>query len=101
MKIKGKGECFYRTFKYVKATVKVINNDTDEIAVKDIILDGEYFEGMDVLNACRKNIAIANANFTVFKLVTWYAEEKKIAMTIDDFLRYGFEIDDDFKPVGE
>lgn len=101
MKIKGKGECFYRTFKYVKATVKVINNDTDEITVKDIILEGEYFEGADVLNACRKDVASVSFNETVFKLVNWKAEEKKIAITINDFLLHGFEIDDDFKPVGD
>ena len=101
MKIKGKGECFYRTFKYVKATVKVINNDTDEIAVKDIILDGEYFESADVMTACKKDVASVSINETVFKLITWHQEEKRIAITLNDFLLHGFEIDENFKPVGE
>ncbi len=99
MKIKGKGECMYRSFKGYNVTMRVINNETEEISSVVYVLEGTFLGEQDIKNSAKVAYEIENENMTVIKINGYNEFSKRIAMTISDFVKYGFEIDEDNKPI--
>lgn len=99
MKLNGK-EIMYRTFKGYNVQMKVID-ENENISVEWIYVDGKFNGIQDIMNTAKTQYEITNPGSVVFKVIVTEEVNKKIAMYIDDFVKNGFEVDDDFKPVGE
>lgn len=98
MKINGK-ECMYRSFEGYNVTVKTLNAETEQFKTDCIYIDGKFNSMQDVQNTAKEQYERANVGEIVFKVLSTEKVSRKVAMTIDDFVKYGFEIDDNFKPI--
>ena len=98
MKINGK-ECMYRSFEGYNVTVKALNSETEDFKVDTIYIDGKFSGMQDVQNTAKEQYERANTSMIVFKILSTEKIMKRVAMTIDDFVKYGFEIDENNKPI--
>lgn len=99
MRINGK-ECMYRSFVGYNVVIKFIRNDNDEIGQCVQYIDGDKFTGtQDILNTAKDTFNRENPGATAYKTGQIEKVSRKIAMRLEDFINYGFEVDDSFKPV--
>ena len=96
MKINGK-EIMYRSFEGYNVTIKAVNDETDKIIRDTVYIEGKFASEQQAMTYAIEHYT--NGNYKAFKAIGIEQIKRKVAMYLDDYVKMGFEIDDNFKTI--
>lgn len=97
MKINNR-EAMYRSFSGYSVTLSLINPNDEKTSKATMIVDGSFANELQAGNHAKATYSDAIGN-VAYRVDSCTRFTKKIAMYLDDFVKYGFEVDDNMKPV--
>ena len=96
MKIEGR-DAMYRSFEGYNVTLKIVNMDTDEIKTTVMYTEGKFASDDQAKTWAMEHYV--NGEWKAFKATAIETVKYKVAMFTEDFVKAGFLIDDDLKPI--